>query len=850
MVKYEDKQIKNLNEDILHHFQHLHTIDDSMVTTHTGVSRLVMLDRYSQKDINLISLKEEDIVLVVVKEDPKFPARGVGKVMSINHEDGVAEILIEEEFRGSLAEDEFETGIVKRKLDSIDKPLEIFYEQIAKRVAKDLAKNEKSEEKRKEWSEKFYNELRNLNFVPAGRVLYGAGSGTQVTYFNCFVMPFIEDSRGGISDHRKKVMEIMSRGGGVGTNGSTLRPKSTLAKGVGGKSSGAVSWLNDIANLTHLVEQGGSRRGAQMIMLSDWHPDILEFIISKMQNPRILQFLIENLQDEDIIRLAKEKLKFVPLNDEEYNMYSTIVRVSEDTTPSPFSSDITEKARKLVRDGGKYEVNNPEFLSGANISVTITKEFMEKVEADDYFELRFPDINHYTDEEKIAYDEKWQEIGDVREWEALGYKITTYKRIKAREMWNLINICATYSAEPGIFFIDNANEMTNAKGYGQKVVATNPCGEQPLSPYSVCNLAAINLANMVDKVSGRIDWEKLRETVQTGIRMQDNVIDSTPYFLDENKEQAIGERRIGLGIMGLHDLLIWCKERYGSKSGNKLVDQLFEFIASSAYETSIDLAKEKGSFPFLETKGSRDLFVQSGYLKKMPRYIRDGILTYGIRNSHLLTIAPTGSTGTMVGVSTGLEPYFAFTYFRSGRLGKYIEVNAKIVDEYLKNYPQYTKDTLPSEFVSAMQLTPEEHADVQCIIQRWVDSSISKTVNAPRGFSVADVEKVYERLYIGGAKGGTVYVDGSRDAQVLTLKAEENKIKQIDASLFGLEVEDTLEVKHHHKTNDINPPRTKANKNIGVEIGDICPICLEGTVEEIGGCNTCTNCNVQLKCGL
>jgi len=147
-----------------------------------------------------------------------------------------------------------------------------------------------------------------------------------------------------------------------------------------------------------------------------------------------------------------------------------------------------------------------------------------------------------------------------------------------------------------------------------------------------------------------------------------------------------------------------------------------------------------------------------------------------------------------------------------------------------------------------MELTPEEHADVQCVIQRWVDSSISKTVNAPRGFSVQEVQKVYERLYKGGAKGGTVYVDGSRDTQVLTLKAEDNKIEQIDVTQFGLEVEDKKE--NRIKEDDINPPRTKANKNIGVEIGNICPICLEGTVKEIGGCNTCTNCNAQLKCGL
>src|SRR5699024_4826208 len=227
-----------------------------------------------------------------------------------------------------------------------------------------------------------------------------------------------------------------------------------------------------------------------------------------------------------------------------------------------------------------------------------------------------------------------------------GYGIRDYRTIKAKELWKLINICATYSAEPGIFFIDNANKDTNAKAYGQKVVATNPCGEQPLAPYSVCNLAAVNLANMVNK------------PVKTVVRMQDNLIDATPYFLEENKKQALGERRIGLGVMGLADLLIYTEQVYGSEEGNKIVDEVFKTIAVSAYEESIALAKEKGSFPFLigetdeETKALRQKFVQTGYMQKMPEHIREGVLEHGIRNSHLLTVAPTGSTGTMVGVAT------------------------------------------------------------------------------------------------------------------------------------------------------------------------------------------------------
>ena len=374
--------------------------------------------------------------------------------------------------------------------------------------------------------------------------------------------------------------------------------------------------------------------------------------------------------------------------------------------------------------------------------------------------------------------------------------------------------------------------------------------EQPLAPYSVCNLAAVNLAQMADKKNKTVDFEKLKRTVEVGVRMQDNVIDATPYFLEENRKQALGERRIGLGVMGLHDLLIYCETVYGSEEGNKLVDKIFETIATTAYRTSIELAKEKGSFPFLigetetETRALRKAFIESGYMRTMPEDIRNDILKYGIRNSHLLTVAPTGSTGTMIGVSTGLEPYFSFSYFRSGRLGKFIEVKADIVEEYLSEHPEADSDHLPEWFISAMDLTPEAHADTQCVIQRWIDSSISKTVNAPKGYAVEQVQAVYERLYHGGAKGGTVYVDGSRDAQVLSLKAEDNRFDQNE------EPKKYEKRKNHVVLVETIKPLQDTEVTIGSEVGNICPVCREGEVEEIGGCNTCTSCGAQLKCGL
>jgi ribonucleoside-diphosphate reductase alpha chain len=809
MVIYENDLKKSINNDIKKDFKHIYPIEDNYELTFEGVSRMVMLDRYAQKDKALISLKVGDLVVVTTKRDTMFPSRGIGRLVEIKGEKYL--IKIDEQYvatidEAMLANPKVKDVIVKQKYE-IDKPLELYFEQIAKRVGTALAETEEYDLKDK-WAAEFTRELAELNVIPAGRVLYGAGSDSKVTYFNCYVMPFIKDDRESISRHRMEVTEIMSRGGGVGSNGSTLRPKNAPAKSVGGRSSGAVSWLHDLSLLTHLIQQGGSRRGAQMIMLADWHPDIIEFIVSKMQKPAILQWLMQNTKSELIRQEVNNKLKFIPLSDTDKAMYKGIVDHAD-----VFEPNVIDNAEIKLRDGGNWDVNNSDFLSGANISVTISHKFMEAVEKDEMWDLKYPDLEVMNCSQKEAYDDKWSEVGNVFEWEEMGYPVKVYNSIPARELWNLINVCATYSAEPGIFFLDAANDATNAKGYGQRVVATNPCGEQPLAPYSVCNLAAINLSNFVDKKTKEILYDKLKETVKVCVRMQDNVIDSTPYFLEPNKRQALGERRVGMGVMGLHDLLIWAGLRYGSKEANAVVDKIFELMATTAYETSIALGAEKGSFPFLS---DRDKFIQSGYLQKMPKAIRDGIIKNGIRNSHLLTIAPTGSTGTMVGCSTGLEPYFAYKYYRSGRLGKYMEVNAKIVDDFLAIHKEYVGKDLPDFFVSASELTPEEHVDVQCTIQRWVDSSISKTVNAPKGFTVKQVEDIYMKLYKGGAKGGTVYVDGSRDSQVLTLENINNDMTQ----------------------------------KVGNEVGDLCPMCGIGTLIDSAGCVTCPSCGLQTKCGL
>lgn len=397
------------------------------LTPMEGVQRLIMLDRYSVRDNLLKTLKVGDVVLCTVKDDPKYPTKGFGTVAEILGN----EVIVSVEFP-----ENYDT--VKRPLNDIIKPLELFWEQIAYRVAKGAAEVE-DESKREEVFRDFYWLLSNQYYIPGGRILYGAGSGADVTLMNCFVLPYIKDSRQGIIEHIGKATEIMSRGGGVGSNISTLRPAKALVAGVNGFSSGSVSWANYLSQLTELIIQGGSRRGAQMIAEADWHPDIIEFAICKIQNPKLLDKLAKEGRDP-LIRAAAEKY--------------------------------------LVRDaeGNPVGVADIKFMTGANISVLISDDFMEAVFNDGDWELRFPDLENFTPEQKEIYDNEWHLMGDVRKWEERGLPVKVYHKLKARALWHLFMVCARYSAEPGVIFIDRYNKESNA-WYYSPIVVTNPCGK-------------------------------------------------------------------------------------------------------------------------------------------------------------------------------------------------------------------------------------------------------------------------------------------------------------------------------------------------------------------------------------
>ncbi|GAA0841735.1 adenosylcobalamin-dependent ribonucleoside-diphosphate reductase [Bifidobacterium pullorum subsp. gallinarum] len=637
-----------------------------------GLSEKIFLDRYAWKDADTNNAKVGDVVLVLTKDDPKFPTKEVGEI--VKREGRKVTVKTR---KGELVESD-----VEKLTLTIEKTPEEMWD----RLAAAMSSVEATPELQEEWRGKFREILDDWKLVPGGRIAAGAGASDELTLFNCYVIPSPKDSRGGIMETLSEMTEIMARGGGVGINLSSLRPRRAIVRGVNGSSSGAVSWGGLFSYTTGLIEQGGSRRGALMLMINDWHPDVEDFITVKQTMGQV---------------------------------------------------------------------------TNANLSVCVSNDFMKAVKEDLDWELVFPDT---TDPD---YDELWD--GDLEKWKKAGHSVIPYKTVRAREVWHTIIESAWKSAEPGVVFMEYYNQMSNS-WYFNPIICTNPCGEQGLPGWGVCNLSAMNLSKFYDEANHDVAWEELATTTRYSVRFLDNVIDRTPYHFEENELNQKKERRVGLGTMGLAELMIKLNIRYGSPESLEFLDKLYGFIAREAYLASADIAEEKGSFQAFDA----ELYLQSGFMKNMAEVypeVADAVREKGARNVTVITQAPTGSTGTMVGTSTGIEPYFAFKYFRQSRLG-FDEQFVPIAQDWLDSHPG---EELPDYYVTAMTLSAEDHIRVQAAIQRWVDSSISKTANCPADFTVEDTKRLYELAFDLGCKGVTIYRDGSRDVQVLQTEKKEDK---------------------------------------------------------------------------
>ncbi|OGV39905.1 MAG: ribonucleoside-diphosphate reductase, adenosylcobalamin-dependent [Lentisphaerae bacterium GWF2_45_14] len=384
----------------------------------------------------------------------------------------------------------------------------------------------------------------------------------------------------------------------------------------------------------------------------------------------------------------------------------------------------------------------------------------------------------------VAVTDKFiKAVKNNEDWQ-LVFKGRIYKTIHAVELWNLI-MKSTYDfAEPGFILIDRINKMNNLY-YCEEIRATNPCGEQPLPPYGACLLGSVNLTKFVKKAftaQAEVDFKLIEATVSDAVRLLDNVIDLSNYPLEVQRNEAFSKRRMGLGITGLADLFIFMGIRYGSEESVSLAGKIMKTITCSAYSASSAIAKEKGSFKLFD----KEKYLKGEFISALPAAVKKEIASNGIRNSHLISIAPTGTISLFAdNVSSGLEPVFAFTYTRKIRNGHEHDVNeVRISDlayrKYIEMNGPNSAKKLPPYFVTSADITPGEHIEMQAELQKYVDSSISKTINVPPDFPFDDFKNIYMKAYDKGLKGCTTFRPSEHITGVL-VRDEEQPKKSADA---------------------------------------------------------------------
>ncbi|HZE86784.1 MAG TPA: LAGLIDADG family homing endonuclease, partial [Methylomirabilota bacterium] len=951
--------------------------------------------------------------------------------------------------------------------DKEGNPLEQDPSEMWRRVAKGIAGVEKKAADKKKWEEKFYKVMEDFKFLPGGRIFAGAGTGFDVTYFNCFVIPNPPDSRGGIMENLTQMIEIMAHGGGVGLNLSGLRPRGARVKKVNGFSSGPMNWAELYSLATKdIVQQGGSRRGALMLMIHDWHPDVEEFITVKQDLTKINGANLSVCVSDDFMEAVKTDsdwdLMYPDLDDPQYDAkwngdihdWKTLggkVKVYKTVKASYLWNLICEAAWRSAEPGLHFldrsnkrsntwyfekllatnpcvtndtwvqtsvgprqvrdligtpfvaRVDGQNYLSGSRgFFKTATKQVVQLQTKEGHSLSLTPDhkVRRVTRLTRYTIETEWIEAGKLTsldkillhdhrngsEWKGIysfndGYLVgllvgdgtlkkdkailSVWEKVEASAkttatgaqavMQNVLQVASTLPHKsdftgwmpvsgrtehrlslgyvkdlanalgmtPGNKAITEKVEQTSSNFYkgflrgffdadgsvqgmhdkgvsvrlsqsdlvclqavqrmllrlgiasslyknrrvaGKKALPNGKgglslyqtksqhelvisgenilrfsqvigfgdsakslrlqtllasykrtlnkehfiahvesitqkgiedvydvqvsdihafdangfyvhnCGEQPLGAWAVCNLGAMNLSAYVreddlkDDKAGWFDYESFGKDVQVAMRFLDNVIDDTHYFFKENEKVAKDIRRTGLGIMGIADTFIKMKIRYGSEESIEVSKRIFETLRDNAYIASADIAREKGTFP----KYDRDKYLEGYHIKALPKEIRDKIYKQGIRNAVLLTIAPTGTTSLIAGVSSGVEPVYEFEYSHNGRLGKQM-VYHSLYGEWKEAHPT---DERPAYFVAANDLTPEDHVRIQAVAQEYIDSSISKTVNAPNNHTIEDVKRLYMLSYEMGLKGVTYFRDGSRMGVLQREDKKEEKKEQ------------------------------------------------------------------------
>jgi len=392
----------------------------------------------------------------------------------------------------------------------------------------------------------------------------------------------------------------------------------------------------------------------------------------------------------------------------------------------------------------------------------------------------------------LITDDFMQAVKDDKSWD-LSFGDKVYHTLEARDLWNKI-MRATYDyAEPGVIFIDRINQMNNL-AYCETIAATNPCGEQPLPPYGACLLGSVNMARMVAdpfEETAQLDEKALSDLVATAVRMMDNVVDTSRFPLEAQRQEAQAKRRIGLGVTGLADALLMLGLRYGTDEAAAQTEAWMKAIARAAYLASVDLAKEKGAFPLFDA----EQYLASGSLVHMDEDVREAIRTHGIRNALLTSIAPTGTISLYAGnVSSGIEPVFAYAYTRKVLQKDGTRTEEEVVDYAVQMWrDKFGDKELPDYFVNAQTLAPLEHVKMQAAAQKWVDSSISKTINCPEDITFDDFKTVYLEAWETGCKGCTTYRPNAITGSVLTVSEQSESTPEADTGADVVYISEPLD---------------------------------------------------------
>ena len=623
-----------------------------------------------------------------------------------------------------------------------------------RRVARALADVEVPEQ-REHWYERFLWALRR-GAIPAGRIISNAGARAYkpaTSTINCTVSGTISDSMDDILEKVHEAGLTLKAGCGIGYEFSTLRPRGAYVSGAGAYTSGPLSFMDIYDKMCFTVSSAGGRRGAQMGTFDVGHPDVIEFIRAKREDARLRQF---------------------------------------------------------------------------NLSLLISEAFMQAVEADADWPLVFPLPRSEAESEGMDLADNMKVLW--REWptHAKDYIVNevglvackVYRRIKARHLWNLI-MASTYDyAEPGFVLIDCVNQMNN-NWFCEDIRATNPCGEQPLPPYGSCLLGSVNLTRFVhDPFTGRaaFDWDEYREVAQVFTRMLDNVVEINGLPLEQQRTEIFRKRRHGMGFLGLGSTLALLRMQYGSPESITFTERAAREMVLAGWRESLSLAREKGPAPIMD----EDFEVTPEMLRKRPEMLRDGIKTgqvlkgrilwarysrymqrlaeedrqlvdalaaTGGRFTHHTSIAPTGTISLSLAnnASNGIEPSFAHHYFRNvireGRKSKEkiavysFELLAyrHLIDARAAVDSEDPEHRLPEYFVTADEITPRQHVDIQAAAQRWVDSSISKTANVPTDYPYEDFKDIYRYAWKQGLKGCTTFRFNPEAFQGVLVKGKDLK---------------------------------------------------------------------------